>query len=140
MTEGEAEQLYGRWLGLWNGDVAAAAEILAPHFEGHWPGRPSLVQGPTAMAEMVAQSRASFSALSFATDIGPVAGGDCVAARWRAEGVYEGGIQGATAAAGTHVAWGGADMLRIEGGRIAEYWVSSDVMELLRQLGVNVAP
>jgi hypothetical protein len=41
----------------------------------------------------------------------------------------------ATAAAGTPVAFGGIDLLRVRGDRFAEYWVSSDGLALTGQLG-----
>jgi hypothetical protein len=44
-------------------------------------------------------------------------------------------ISGATAAVGTPVSFGGIDLLRVEGGRFAEYWVSSDGLALMAQLG-----
>ena len=50
-------------------------------------------------------------------------------------GRYRGGMPGATAAAGTPVAFGGIDLLRARGDRFAEYWVSSDGLALMGQLG-----
>lgn len=38
-------------------------------------------------------------------------------------------------AAGTPVAFGGIDLLRARGDRFAEYWVSSDGLALMGQLG-----
>jgi hypothetical protein len=61
--------------------------------------------------------------------------GDLVAARWAGRGRYRGGMPGATAAAGTPVAFGGIDLLRARGDRFAEYWVSSDGPALMGQLG-----
>jgi predicted ester cyclase len=61
--------------------------------------------------------------------------GDLVAAGWAGRGRYTGGIPGATAAAGTPVAFGGIDLLRARDGRFAEYWVSSDGLQLMAQLG-----
>ena len=58
-----------------------------------------------------------------------------VAARWSARGIYSGGIPGATAAPGTLVEFGGIDLMRVEDGRFAEYWVSSDGLALMAQLG-----
>ena len=52
-----------------------------------------------------------------------------------AEGVYAGGIPGASAPAGTPVSFGGSDILRVADGCFAEYWVSSDGLALMEQLG-----
>jgi predicted ester cyclase len=83
----------------------------------------------------VRQGHAPFSEIRFAIAVGPLLDGDLVAARWTSRGTYAGGIPGATAPAGTEVAFGGTDILRVEGERFAEYWVSSDGLELMAQLG-----
>ncbi|HEY4729132.1 MAG TPA: hypothetical protein VIJ32_13220 [Actinomycetes bacterium] len=44
-------------------------------------------------------------------------------------------VPGATAPAGTPVAFGGIDLLRARDGQFAEYWVSSDGLQLMVQLG-----
>ena len=74
-------------------------------------------------------------ATELVTELGPVVEGDLVAARWAGRGRYRGGMPGATAAAGTPVAFGGIDLLRAHGDRFAEYWVSSDGLALMGQLG-----
>jgi predicted ester cyclase len=128
-------QLYRRWLlELWNGDLAVAGQVVTRDFVGSWPGRPGLVHGPDGLAEMIAMSRAFFLDLTFAVEVGPVADGDLVAARWIGQGSYKGGMQGATAPAGTPVSFGGHDLLRVVDGRFAEYWVISETEHLLRQL------
>jgi hypothetical protein len=58
-----------------------------------------------------------------------------MAARWVGRGRYRGGMPGATAPAGTPVAFGGIDLLRARDGQFAEYWVSSDGLQLMVQLG-----
>jgi SnoaL-like polyketide cyclase len=61
--------------------------------------------------------------------------GDLAAARWAGRGRDRGGLPGATAAAGTPVGFGGIDLLRARGDQFAEYWVSSDGLALMGQLG-----
>ena len=55
--------------------------------------------------------------------------------RWTARGRYAGGFPGATAPEGTEVVFGGIDIMRVEDGRLAEYWVSSDGIAFMQQLG-----
>ena len=74
-------------------------------------------------------------ATKLVTEVGPVVEGDLVAARWAGRGRYRGGMPGATAAAGTPVAFGGIDLLRARADRFAEYWVSSDGLALMGQPG-----
>ena len=132
--------LYQRWLlELWNGAESVAQEILADDFVIHQaraqPGESEAVRGPQAGIELVRMGRAPFSELVFAIEVGPIVEGDMIAARWTAIGVYAGGMPGATAPEGTAVNFGGIDIMRVENGRLAEYWVSSDGVALMQQLG-----
>jgi predicted ester cyclase len=133
-------RLYERWLlELWNGDESVAEEILADDFVIHQlraqPGESEAVRGPRAGLEMVRMGRAPFSDLTCTIEVGPIVEGDMVAARWTLRGRYAGGIPGATAPEGTEVAFGGIDIMRVENGRLAEYWVSSDGVAFMQQLG-----
>ncbi|MFI6994810.1 ester cyclase [Nonomuraea wenchangensis] len=129
-------ELYRRWLlDMWNGDFALAHELVTPGFVGHWPGMD--VHGPGGLAEALRQGHAPFENVTLTLDVGPIADGDQVAARWTFAGTYRGGLPGATAEPGTRIAFSGHDLLRTENGRFAEYWVISDVQTLNRQLGIG---
>jgi hypothetical protein len=128
------DALYRRWLfEVWAGDYAAAGEILAPGFTGHWPNLE--VHGPAEAVEQVRRSHEYFTGVRTALDAGPVVGGGMVAAAWSFHGSYRGGIPGATAAPGTRVSFRGHDLFRAEGGRFTEYWVVSDALGLMTALG-----
>ncbi|GAA2091870.1 ester cyclase [Actinomadura alba] len=137
-----AATLYQRWLTeLWNGDLndlaAAAASLVSEDFVGNWPGQPALVRGPDALADIVRQGRLPFTGLTFTPQLGPIAAGDLVAARWTGRGTYVAGkhaLPGATAPAGTPVEFSGHDLLRISGNRFTEYWVISEGEHLMAQL------
>jgi ketosteroid isomerase-like protein len=137
-----AESLYERWMGgLWNGDPdrleAVAADLVTEDFVGHWPARPGLVRGAKALAGVVRAGRLPFDPIRFEVEVGPVAAGDLVAARWLGRGRYAGGdhaLPGATAPPGTPVEFRGHDILRVAGGRLAEYWVISEEDQLMAQL------
>jgi predicted ester cyclase len=140
MAIDDPRRLYERWLlELWHGDASVAQEILAADFVVHQarsqPGEAEGIRGPQAVAELMRMGRAPFSDLTFEIEVGPIVEGDMLAARWIGRGTYAGGIPGATARAGTKVTFGGIDIMRIEGGRFAEYWVSSDGLALMQQLG-----
>lgn len=134
--------LYDRWLAdLWNGDLEpleeTAAALVAPDFVGHWPGQPALVRGPGELAAVVRQGRLPFDPLAFSVEVGPLADGNLVAARWVARGAYGGGehaLPGVTAAPGTTVEFRGHDVLRTADGVLAEYWVISEAEQLMAQL------
>jgi predicted ester cyclase len=82
-------------------------------------------------------SRDLFLDVTFAVEVGPVVEGDLVAARWIGRGRYKGGMPGATAPAGTQVSFSGHDLLRVDRGRFAEYWVISEQEHLTAQLQVG---
>ena len=46
-------------------------------------------------------------------------------------------MPGAAAPAGTPVSFTGIDLLRVEDGQIAEYWLNADTLGLLTQLQVR---
>jgi predicted ester cyclase len=136
----ELRRLYRRWmLELWNGDLAVAAELVTDDFVIHQARADGAGsderRGPEAVVQLVRDGHAPFDGLTFEIEVGPVVEGDLVAARWAGRGRYRGGMPGATAAAGTPVAFGGIDLLRARGDRFAEYWVSSDGLALMGQLG-----
>jgi predicted ester cyclase len=140
VTPDDLRRLYDRWLlELWHGDESVAAQIVAPDFVIHQvrsePGESEAQRGPDAAVELVRMGRSPFSELTFAVEVGPIVEGDMVAARWSGRGAYAGGIPGASAPPGTEVSFGGIDIMRVEGGLIAEYWVSSDGLALMGQLG-----
>ena len=135
------KQRYRRWiLELWNGDLSLAEELVTTDFLIHQarsqPGESEAQRGPAALREMVEMGRGPFEDLRLEIQVGPIAEGDTVAARWVGRGRYAGGIPGASAPAGTAVEFGGIDLLRADdSGRFAEYWVSSDGLALMAQLG-----
>jgi ketosteroid isomerase-like protein len=112
------KRLYGRWLSeLWNGDLAVAAEIVARDFVGHWPGEPEKVRGSEALGQLVGETRGHFTDLGFAVEVGPIAEGEIVAARWKGRGTFADGMR---------VTMHGHDLLRVESGMLSEFWALSE--------------
>ncbi|GAB2575196.1 hypothetical protein Aab01nite_14690 [Paractinoplanes abujensis] len=140
MTTNVSELVDG-WLRLWNGELDRAAGLLTPDFRVHAAlmggGDGSALSGPEGLAGWIAQTRAAFTSLTFAVEVGPIAQDDLLAVRWTATGTYGGGFPGATAEPGTPIAFTGTDTLRIAGDRLAEYWVNSDIHVLFAQLEVS---
>ena len=76
--------------------------------------------------------------LVFSIEVGPVTDADHLAVRWRARGTYRNGFPGASnAAIGHEVYFTGTDILRVADGKGAEYWVNSDTLPLMQQLGTQ---
>jgi predicted SnoaL-like aldol condensation-catalyzing enzyme len=109
------KDLYERWLmELWHGDLAVAEEIVADDFVGHWPEQE--VQGRAALVDLIRETRGMFADLTFRLEVGPIADGDLLAARWTGTG---------TTPDGGEMPLLGNDILRVADGRLAEYWVAS---------------
>lgn len=64
-----------------------------------------------------------------------VAQGDWVAVRWTDRGTDTGGFWGRPPT-GKEVLLTGIDLIRVEGGRIAERWGESDLLFVLQELGI----
>ena len=139
-TPGPSKDLWLPWVAIWNGDFSRADEFIAPDFVAHFvpmAGSPDEVRGPDGLTGWIAGITAAFSEYRFETTVGPLADGDLLAGRWRFEATYRGGIPGSSPdAVGQPVAYAGIDILRVEAGQIAEYWLSADVLDLLQQIGV----
>jgi predicted ester cyclase len=136
-----AKHLYTRWMAMWNGDLDAADEIFAADCVAHpaptTTGEPPLYRGPDEMRRFVEQGRAIFREVTFRSLEEPIVEGDRLACRWLGEGTYGGGMPGATAAPGTPISFGGIDVWRLENGKVAGYWVASDGLHLMAQLGAG---
>jgi len=139
MPTTDSAKLYGHWLALWNGDLAQAEKIISANCVIHHPNVPGTASDPRSGVErivgMVRESRTAFQKLVFSLEVGPIEEDDKLAARWTGRGSYAGGLPGTTAAAGTPVEFSGIDIFRLRDGQIAEYWVSSDALQLMQQLG-----
>ncbi len=69
--------------------------------------------------------------------VGPLADEDKVAGRWVFRATYQGDMPGASpVAVGKHVEYAGMDIFRVEAGKIVEYWLCADILQLLQQVGM----
>jgi len=137
----QQERLTRDWVLLWNGDYRLADRLISPDLRVHAAllggGDGSAITGPAGLVGMITQIRASFTDLRFTVQVGPIIDGDHVVVRWTATGTYSGGFPGATAPVGTHITFDGTDLLRVERGQIAEYWLNADTLGLVTQLAVS---
>lgn len=132
--------LWTSWGELWNGNLGLVDKIIAPDFVAHFAPvgtSPSEVRGPAGLAQWIGGMRAGFTDAGFTTVVGPLAENDLVAGRWIFRGIYQGGMPGSSpAAAGKRVEYAGMDLFRVRDGKIVEYWLCADMLQLLQQLGV----
>jgi len=112
-------ELYRRFLlELWSAPdedlERLAAEVVSPDFVGLAGPRRAR---PERAAEVIKAGREPFDDVNVRLESGPITGEDMVAARWTFSGKLPDG---------TPYVLRGADVLRVEDGRFAEYWPSSD--------------
>lgn len=141
MNSKEARHLYQRWMDMWNGDLDAAREIFADDCIAHPTpsntGEPPVYRGPSEMRQFVEMGRAVFGEVTFRAEDDLIVEANRLAARWIVQGKYHGGVPGATAEPGTPITFRGIDVWRLEDGKVAEYWVSSDGLHFGAQLGIG---
>ena len=133
--------VWDQWMELWNGDWSRAEAIVADEITLHLPqyGMPpaASIRTREQLVAWIAAFRSSYLDGHIQTDLGPFTDGDHVICRWIFRGDWQSGRPaGVTAPAGTPVTLRGADILRLDAdGRIAEYWLSDDLLDLYVQLG-----
>lgn len=129
------------WRDLWDGDLAIADRIIAHNFVAHaapLSGTGSdTITGIPALKGWIEGIHAVVGDLRFTIELGPFIDGDYLVVRWRARGRYKGGFPGAKAAIGTPVNFTGTDTLRVESGRLAEYWANADSLLFVQQLEIG---
>ncbi len=146
----EGKVLFERFVDLWNGEVdfADTPEFIADDFTVHsaelarYLGFPDSRQITTrdGLLDWVTAVRTLLHDVRFTTNPGPLREGDLVAGGYTVTGTYAGGAPTATVAPGTAVRYSGMSIVRLEKDKIAEYWVLSDALGLLSQLGAVPSP
>ncbi|MFZ4452526.1 ester cyclase [Salibacterium aidingense] len=138
VEEMEGKQVYELWVKAWNEDLSVLDEMVHPECVVHQArtdGKSSEeARGPAALKGMIADAGAFFSDVKMTVTTGPIEEKGYISARWQFNGVYNGKMPGAKAETGKIVRFHGMDMFWLEEGRIREYWVSSDGIDLMKQL------
>ena len=120
---------------LWNtGDLAVADELVTRDclIHAHVPFPIDFARGPDAVRHLVFFYHLAFTEIRVTADQ-IVAEGETVAVRWTARGRHTGHVPGLPPT-GREIVTTGIDMLRIVDGKIAEGWVSWDVLGLVEQM------
>lgn len=135
--EEENERLVRRYLNAFNErDRETMAELLADDVVEH--GAHETLRGPEEIFEFLDAHFGTFPDYSGTTDA-VIADGDTVAVRYTVRGTHTGEYMDVEPTGHT-VEWTGMAMYRIEAGEIAEIWLESDRLGLLRQLEVVDPP
>ncbi len=140
MTFQDEKQIYKLWVKAWDEDVSILEEITDPDCVVHqarMDGKSSEDQkGAEALKRIINEGCAYFDDVKMTVEVEPIVEEHYVSARWQFSGTFNGGMPGATAKKGTKVRFNGIDIMLITEGKIKDYWVSSDVVDLMVQLGM----
>jgi predicted ester cyclase len=114
-------------------DLTAFSEQLAPDVVMHLPGRP----GPLNRESLIQMMNVMFSGLTQRQHVfeDQIAEGDKVATRLTLHAVHTGEFQ-SLQGTGKQIAVSQTAIHRIQNGKIAEVWVSSDDVGMMQQLGL----
>jgi predicted ester cyclase len=111
--------------------MALVDEVVSPQFTSHdWPeGGPT---GPQAFRDFYSAIRSALPDARYEVD-DLIAEGDRVVVRWRLLGTHKGDFRG-IAPTGRAIALKGIAIYRVEGGKLMERWVVSDLHGLLEEI------
>lgn len=119
---------------VWSGgDMAAADEIYAVDFVGHWTGRPD-THGREEFKAFVMEARARFPNWNETVEQ-VVAEDDFVVTRFTSRGMFDG-----EPSHGKTVTMQEIAIHRIVDGQIVEQWTVADILGMRQQLGIIDAP
>ena len=115
-----------------NWNMTLADQVLSPQFTSHdWPeGGPT---GPQAFRAYYSAIRSALPNARYEVD-DLIAEGDKVVVRWRLLGTHEGAFRG-IAPTGQPITLKGIAIYRVEGGKLMERWVVSDLYGALEESG-----
>jgi steroid delta-isomerase-like uncharacterized protein len=133
MSPEESKMLFNRFVEevFHRGNLGALDRLFTPDALIHDPGVE--VRGPVALRPAVRDFLAAFPDLRITIE-DLIAEGDRLAVRYRGEGTHRAMWRGVPAG-GKRISYTGMLIVRLRGGRIAEYWAQPDLLGLLQQLG-----
>ncbi|GIU56646.1 ester cyclase [Arthrobacter sp. NicSoilC12] len=119
---------------LAGGNLALVDEMVTDDFIDHelaLPGQPPGKEGARFFATTI---RTAFPDISVKEAEPTLSDGNLEAAHVVMTGTHKGDLMG-IAATGKTVEFGGTDIVRVQDGKIAEHWGSTDTMSLMQQIG-----
>ena len=112
---------------------AVFTELAAPDLVYHRSVSPDVITAAEA-AQRAAEFKAAFPDVRVTVEF-VTATDDTASVVWVADGTHEGEFDG-VAPTGRRATWEGISILRIECGRVAEFWNQTDALGLRQQLGI----
>ncbi|UJW87259.1 ester cyclase [Devosia sp. SL43] len=114
-------------------DIDTCISFMTPDFIINLAGVPYQMRGPDAWRKNAEIFFKAFPDIKFVEE-DMFASGDRVAVRFRFTGTHNGDFLG-NAATGKKVSYDSYEFYRIADGKIAEEWISSDMLTILTQIG-----
>jgi hypothetical protein len=130
--------LWTRWIALRNGSLSDVDGVLSPAVVAHFPHtvtRAETTGGRSELLAWAAAVRSAFADFELSVQVGPILGVYLIAGRWELTGIVRSG--GHWGPSGTVITSSGIDIVRVEGGRIAEFWVNHDSFDFTRALAAR---
>jgi len=147
VTSSQNAALLAQWADLWGGNIALAEDLVLDDFVIHvaplpWAADVGDVGRREALQQWISGGvRALIPDMRFSVDVGPIADEHFMVVRWKLQGTYNGGVPGSSPdAVGRTVAFTGTDIVRIEDGKFAEYWLNADSLFFMQQIGIHEVP
>jgi steroid delta-isomerase-like uncharacterized protein len=116
------------------GNLALIDELAKDDFVDHeeaLPGQPPGKEGARFFVEAI---RTAFPDIKVKTIEPSLADGNLEACHVILTGTHQGEMAG-VAATGKSVEFGSTDIIRVEDGKVAEHWGSTDTLSLMQQIG-----
>jgi predicted ester cyclase len=128
-NKGVVRRFYKEVFVHWN--LALVDQVVSPQFTSHdWPeGSPT---GPQTFRDFYSAIRSALPDARYEVD-DLIAEGDKVVVRWRLLGTHKGDFRG-IAPTGRAIALKGIAIYRVQGGKLMERWVVSDLHGLLEEI------
>ena len=123
----------------WNqGNLNAVSELVADDCRYHDPVFPSLTSGAENLKNHIQTCRSGFPDLMFTID-DTIAERNEVVIHWTGTGTHKGQFLGMPPT-NKKASVTGTSIFRIEGGKIVEEWANWNLMTMMEQLGIAMAP
>lgn len=142
-TTSQNAALMVKWGELWEGDISIADDLVTDDFVTHvaplrWASEVETSSGRDELKHWISGGvRLMLPDMHFSVDVGPIADDNYMVVRWRLDGTYNGDVPGSPPdAVGRKVSFTGTDIVRIEGGKFAEYWLNADTLDFMHQIGL----
>lgn len=119
------------------GNLSMVEAVISPTYVGHYSSMPEPVIGRQGFTEWIQANRAGYSDFTVVVN-NMVAENNMIAIQWTVTGLNDGKMFDREPT-GKRINIKGLTLARIEDGKIAEEWITWDMLDINRQLGIETA-